>query len=465
MLNGTVPNQVDGKLSRLDNLKLSLSKLNLKKILGVSFILILIIALGYIIYSHIKKQPAQISQTINLQELRKIITPEIKQCLLNKLGNSKAKRLVEEAKKSKEIPPEAMPAIRSCVPASLLTRLFPSNTPINITPPSAPGVQTVPSSGIALGVYQPAADPFSHGTAVDKYTEEVGKKPAFAWFSVRWQNGNTGVYQQFDPALVEQYRTRGIMPGLNWDASKGSALTRGQTDFSWAAINSGKHDAYITQTAQAVAAYHYPFLMRLFAEMDGPWYPWGYNAEGQGNTNPADFVTAWKHIVDIFRKEGATNVQFVWCWATTILTSSQINQSANILKGLYPGDDYVDWIALDGYSNLADKGRTYQDIVQPSYQFLKTFTHRPIILYEIGALENPNDPMAKANWITTTFLTTIPTVFPDIKVVNWFNGPSDYNPTKPNRPTVSWAVDSSQNSLNAWKQVVASPLYQGSLLK
>ena len=331
---------------------------------------------------------------------------------------------------------------------------------------AAPNTNNISSSGIALGIYQPAADPLSHGTAVDQYTEEVGKKPAFAWFSVKWQNGNTGAYQQFDPRLLDQFRTRGIMPGLNWDASKGSALIKGQTDFSWAAINSGMHDAYITQTAQAVAAYHYPFLMRLFAEMDGPWYPWGYNAEGQGNINPADFVTAWKHIVDIFRKEGAANVQFVWCLSAGILNVNNINQYINILNGLYPGDDYVDWVALDGYSNLAvTPGRTLQDVFQPTYQFLETSTHRPIIFYEVGAMENPNDPMAKANWITQGFLTTIPTVFPNVKVVNWFNGPSDTNPNKPNKQIVNWAVDTSQNSHNAWKQVVASPLYQGNLLK
>ena len=322
------------------------------------------------------------------------------------------------------------------------------------------------NSGIALGVYEPAADPFSHGTAVGKYTQKVGKKPAFAWFSVKWQNAKTGAYQQFDPRLLDQFRTRGIMPGLNWDASKGSCLTKGQTDFSWAAINSGKHDAYITHVAQAVTAYHYPFLMRLFPEVDGPWYPWGYNAQGQGNTIPADVVAAWKHIVTIFRQQKATTVQFVWCLAAGVLTPSRISQYGDILKQLYPGDDYVDWVALDGYSNLPyTPGRSLQNVFQHTYHFVKSYTHRPMILYEVGASENPNEPMAKANWITQGFLTTIPTVFSEVKIVNWFNGPSDPSPNKPIAQKINWAVDSSQNSLNAWKRVVASPLFQGTLIK
>lgn len=321
------------------------------------------------------------------------------------------------------------------------------------SPTQSPAVSL---SGIALGIYQPAADPLSHGTAVDKYSQEVGKKPAFAWFSVKWKNAKTGDYQQFDPRLLDQFRTRGIMPGITWDASKGPALNKNQPDFSWKSIISGKHDAYIHQTAKAIAAYHYPFILRTLHEMDGPWYPWGYNAEGQGNTNPANFTSAWKHIVDIFRQEGATNVQFAWCIAAGILDANRINQYGDILKQMYPGDNYVDWVGLDGYSNLSS--RSLQDVFQPSYQFLKTFTHRPMMLFEVGSTENPKDPMAKANWITQGFLTTIATQFPDVKIANWFNSTDDNK----NNPQ-NYAMDTSQNSLNAWKQVVASPLYQGIL--
>jgi hypothetical protein len=302
--------------------------------------------------------------------------------------------------------------------------------------------------GIALGVYQPAADPLSHGDTIDQYTNEVGKKPAFAWFSVKWQNAETGEYNQFDPRLVDQFRTRGIMPGLNWDASRGPALNKNQQDFSWKAIISGKHDAYIQQVAAAAAAYHYPFLLRVLEEMNGTWYPWAYSVNG--NNNPADFVTAWKHIVDIFRNAGATNVQFVYCQSS--LEASKINSHLDILKQLYPGDDYVDWIALDGYSNSRNKWRSLKDEFQPSYDLLTSLSTRPMIFYEVGAAENPDDPMAKANWITQGFLTTIPEEFPKVKAAFWFNSHDDRN-------IDNYAVDTSQNSLDVWKQVVASPLY------
>jgi len=339
------------------------------------------------------------------------------------------------------------------------------------SPSQSSSSPTVPSSGIALGVYEPAADlgnPLTHGTAVDQYTQELGKKPAFAWFSVRWQNANTGQYNQFDPAILEQYRTRGIMPGLNWDPSKGEGLKNtDQPEFSWKAIASGEQDTYIRQVAASVSAsYPYPFLMRPFAEMDGNYYPWGYNANG--NTNPADFVAAWRHVVDIFRKAGATKVQFVWCQRANdqkiIDGNTNGQKNSDLLRQLYPGDDYVDWIALDGYVSYKNNWRSLQDEFQPSYDLLTNLSARPMIFYEVGATENPADPIAKANWITQGFLTTIPTQFPAVKAVNWMNAKNSWiNPGTKN--DADWAVDTSQNALNAWKQVVTSPLYQGSLFQ
>lgn len=332
----------------------------------------------------------------------------------------------------------------------LLSQPHPPNPIFRSKPPG----QSTPLSGIALGVYQPASDPLSHGTAVDKYTKIVGKKPALAWFSVKWQNLKTGQYQHFDPRLLEQFRTKGIMPGLNWDASRGPALNKNQPDFSWKGILSGKHDAYITDIARDAATYQHPFLIRLFPEMNGNWYPWAYSANG--NTNLADFVAAWKHVVDIFRKEGAINVQFVYCQSA--LEAGKINSNREKLQQIYPGDDYVDWIALDGYSNSRNRWRSLKDEFQPSYALLTSLSERPLILYEVGAAENPNDSMFKANWITEGFLTAIPQYFPKVVAVNWFNGHDDDN-------IDTYDVDTSQNSLEAWKKVVASPLYQGSLLK
>ncbi len=311
------------------------------------------------------------------------------------------------------------------------------------------------TEGIALGIYQPQAD--TSGTNIDRYTSEAGRKPAFAWLPMTWQQRD-GSYRQFDPGMLEEFRTRGIMPGLTWNPAKGPIeayhdrqAAINQPDCSWQAIISGKHDLYIAQFAKDAAAYHHPFVLRMLHEMDGTWYPWGYSVNG--NTNPADYVTAYRHIVDIFRKEDAANVQFVWC--PCVLNPGGLRKYGAMLKQAYPGDDYVDWVALDGYSTPKNDWKSLQEVFQPSYDFITGFSARPMILWEVGAMENPADPMARANWIKQGFLTTIPRQLPKVKVVVWFNSKDGSGR--------DFSLQTSPNAVAAWKQVIASPLYQGSL--
>jgi hypothetical protein len=311
-------------------------------------------------------------------------------------------------------------------------------------------------SSIAIGVYQPQQD--TSGAAIDRYITSVGKKPAFAWQPTTWQRAD-GNFIPFRSPVLEEYRMRGIMPGLTWEPSRGPIesyadrqVAINQSDYSWQQILSGKHDAYITQWAKDAAAYQYPFLLRILHEMNGNWYPWGYGVNG--NTDLADYVAAYRHIVDLFRAAGATNVQFVWNPA--VINAATLQKYGPLLEQAYPGDGYVDWVALDGFNNKPAEWRTLEEIFLPSYQLVSSFSKRPMILFEVGSLENAQDPTARARWMTEGFLNTIPNLAGGIKMVVWFNSADgqdrDYSLDTP-------------DALNAWRHVVASPLYQGSLLK
>ena len=64
-------------------------------------------------------------------------------------------------------------------------------------------------------------------------------------------------------------------------------------------IASGQYDPYLRSYALAVRAFGHRVIISFGHEMNGSWYSWGY-----GHTSPAVFVTAWRHIVTIFRQEG-----------------------------------------------------------------------------------------------------------------------------------------------------------------
>lgn len=318
------------------------------------------------------------------------------------------------------------------------------------SPPDTAGAGT-PGGGagtrFAIGVYEPFQG--TSGVAMDRYIAEVGWRPAFAWAPMTWEN-KYGSFRPFNAGILDQYRTRGIFPGLTWEPSKGPGQTAGpnQPDFNWAQIVSGRYDGYITQFATAAAGYGHPFMIRVLHEMDGTWYPWGYRVNG--NTDIATFVAAYRHIVDLFRKAGATNVQFVW--NTTVFTSKQSQNYGNLLKQAYPGDSYVDWVSIDGYNATVSQWRSLATIFKPAYDLVTSFSKRKVIFFEVGSLENPNDPMGKADWMTQGFLTDIPKDFPKLAVAVWFNSKDGKGR--------DFAIETSANATNAWRKIVSSKIWQ-----
>lgn len=128
----------------------------------------------------------------------------------------------------------------------------------------------------------------------------------------------------------------GTIPLVSWGVS-----------FTDNAVLSGADDAYLKSQAKALAAYGKPVFLRLDWEMNGTWYP-GWSS---GAVTPEIYIESWRYIREYFWLEGADNVAFVWC--------PNVGDPAGIAAyDWYPGNAYVDWIALDAYpqSHLAATG-------------------------------------------------------------------------------------------------------------
>jgi len=156
----------------------------------------------------------------------------------------------------------------------------------------------------------------------------------------------------------------------------------------------------------------------------------------------------WQHVVTIFRQQGATNVRWVWSpnAISEFSTFSPFDQN-------YPGDEYVDWVGIDGYNFGTAYGsgwRTITEIFGTSYDALTAMTTKPIMIAEVGASEQGGN---KAAWIQQGLLTEIPQRLPRVRALVWFDVKRD----------IDYRVNSSLASLAAFQAVVRSPLYQGSL--
>jgi hypothetical protein len=207
----------------------------------------------------------------------------------------------------------------------------------------------------------------------------------------------------------------------------------------FAAVARGEYDFYIDRWAQDAAAYGKPILLRFAHEMNDAYrYPWGPQ-----NNSPADFIAAWRHVVQRFRQAGAHNVLFVW--APHIAYPGY--------DDFYPGNDWVDWVGT-GALNFGTVARwsqwwTFQEIFGQRYPTLARHG-KPIMVAELGSLKVGGD---RAQWFKQA-LTSVPRQHPLVRAVLFFNVPHDATVTY---QAIDWTftsdsavVDSIRAALRTW---------------
>jgi beta-mannanase len=191
--------------------------------------------------------------------------------------------------------------------------------------------------------------------------------------------------------------------------------------------------------------------------MNGNWqFPWSSQLNGN---KPVDYINAWRHVHDIFVRVGANNV--TWVWAPNISTWNTIPMAQ-----LYPGSSYVDWIGLDGYNFFTRQAMPWETFTQiysgdtklvsnskDSYtEITKLAPGKPLIITEFGSVEAGDGGVKKSQWITDAFNTAIPTRYPAIKAVVYFNWNAG-------NAALTWPIETSVASKNAFAAAISSPTY------
>jgi hypothetical protein len=234
----------------------------------------------------------------------------------------------------------------------------------------------------------------------------------------------TAIREGYAPLLTLEFN--------NWGGGSTPPMT-------YANILSGTFDACFRKYAQQMKALSSPMYLRMFHEMNGDWYPWAVAG------HESEHIQAWRRIHDILASEGATNVKMVWCPNTRDFVD------AGPYANYYPGDAYVETLCLDGY-NWGSPWHSFDEIYRSSYNEITALpSSDPVVIGEYGSHTGPGD---KAQWITDTRNTVKSGAYPRLAVLNYFNQNVD---------GATWAVNSSQASLDAYKAFVADPYYQSSL--
>lgn len=202
----------------------------------------------------------------------------------------------------------------------------------------------------------------------------------------------------------------------------------------------GKADEYIRDYAKGVKNYGEEIWLRPLHEANGDWYDWGVGKEGAGNTD-ANVAEAFRHIVKIFREENVENVKWVWT------TNASNAGKGSTLTGNYPGDEYVDYISIDGYNwgkcQSWSSWQTFTQVFKKAYNALANID-KPLFIAEISSSELGGN---KAEWITDMF-EHFATDFSRVFAVMWFSQSKEANEG-------DWALNTSQAAVDAWKAGIA----------
>lgn len=243
-------------------------------------------------------------------------------------------------------------------------------------------------------------------------------------------------WNTFPVSTMNNIRSSGAIPLITWEPWAYNIL---DANYTLANIINGSFDTYITTWATAAKNWEHPFFLRFAHEMNGrTWYPW---QEGFNTNTSGQYVQAWKHVIDIFRSVGANNVSWVWC-PNVIFTGS------TPLQGLYPGDDYVDWVALDGYNRATSSSnwKSFSMVYNASFAELALIApEKNIMIAEIGSSETGGN---KAEWIADAISVQVP-ANPKVKAIVWFNSIDYYD----------FRIQSSPAAAAAFSSAIAAPHY------
>jgi len=292
---------------------------------------------------------------------------------------------------------------------------------------------------IAVGAFIPGApaDPSN----IDAFAAEIGRMPALiAWYQA-WGSDASTIGGQFRSELLDAVTSRGATPLITWEPWVPGAGTD-QPTYRLRSITRGDFDGYVWSWATGLANYGRPVYLRFAHEMNADWYPW---CSGVNGNTTGDYVAAWRHLHDVFVEAGATNVRWVW-------SPNVEYPGATPMEALYPGNGYVDWLALDGYNYgtaVEGKGwRSFATTFTTSYNTIRQLANKPIMIAEFAATEHGGD---KAAWIADAFKRQLPNKFPAIRAVVWFHKSA----------TADWPIDTSLEAKTAFTNAMHTPYMQG----
>ena len=209
------------------------------------------------------------------------------------------------------------------------------------------------------------------------FESNAGKVPAI--YSIDGQSASRDV---FPASICNHLYNNGIMPLISYDSIP-----------DWSGVVRGDYDRAIEKFASGAVDFGKPFFFTPWPECNREAHPDGIPSPGREKST--DFIIAWIHMHDIFRRAGA-NKFAIWGFHL----AAYVDEIK--IFGWDLADDFFDWIGFSIFNRVRITGK--------NYSFKKLFNHS----YEWSRKYHPTKPVAlfgmgtsiidsQANWIKKAY--------------------------------------------------------------
>lgn len=220
---------------------------------------------------------------------------------------------------------------------------------------------------------------------IKQFAVDYGKKPYLVMVFLDWGD-------LVDKEVIAGITAQGCVLFVTlepWDAPAKAAI-------DYDGLLRGEYDGYLADLARQLKAVKGGVFMRFAHEMNGNWYPWAGTKVGKEK-----YREMYRHVKDIFVQEGAENIKWVFSVNWEDVPRGENNKFANY----YPGDDYVDYIGIDGYNwgntQSWSTWMTFDELFRGRYDECGVlYPAKPVLISEFACAGSGGN---KAAWMTAAF--------------------------------------------------------------
>ena len=257
------------------------------------------------------------------------------------------------------------------------------------------------------------------------YETASGKTAAWVYFSDNWYHGRA-----FPASTATWIRDHGSVPYIRLMLRSSADQNKSEPVYTLSKIINGAFDNDLRAWCDGARDFGARLIVEYGTEVNGEWFSWNGKWNGGGASigygdpafpnGPERFRDAYRRIIQVCRDEGALNIT----WVFHVNDGDWPNVSWNRFENYYPGDEYIDWLAVSSYgaqTPLDDDWPVFRESMDSVYPRLAALTpDKPIIVAEFGVTAN-NPLGSQSLWARDALTDLLAFRWPRVMGFSWWN--------------------------------------------